>query len=127
MQLKMKIVATTILWTIAIATAIGRSTTGEEALGVWAILAAAAAAVLSAALAGDYIAAEATHHILKRITEERNATVDRATRAIGESMKSSEDRAVSRIAAANEAALRRVAEEISEAVGGDRPTPFRRN
>lgn len=121
MQLTLKIVAASICWTLAIAAAIGRSTTDNESLGVWAILAAAFAAVLSAALAGDYIAHEATKRILERVTEERNSTVDRATRAIGESMRSAEDRAVSRIAAANDAAMRRIAEQLADELRSDRP------
>lgn len=124
-NVKIKMIAATICWSAAIAFAVGRSASGVRALSAWVIVTAAAAVVLTTVLAGDFIAQAATRHILERVTAERNATVDRATRAIGETLKSTEDRVVSRVASANEASLHRVAEEIARELRGDRPTRLR--
>lgn len=120
MKLTLKTGAATVLWTAAIACAIAFSIHHDEVTLIWGILTSAAAAVMSAIVAGDYIARDATHHIVGHIKAEREATVDRATKAMQEAGKVREDRIVSRVQAANEAAIRRVAAQVAEAITSDR-------
>lgn len=127
MKLKLKTGIATILWTAAIACAIVFSVHQDQVVLIWGILTSAAAAVVSAMVAGDYIAHDAAEFIVSRIKAERDATVDRATSDMQKSAKVREDRVVSRVQSANEAALRRVAEEIAMAICSEGPTPFRRN
>lgn len=125
MRLKLKLITATILWTIAITLAVCFSIWSTHVLVVWAIVSAAAAAVTSAMLAGDYIAGEAAQYIVGRIASERDRTVDRAARQMQQADKVREDRIVSRVQSANEAALRRVAGEIARAMREEQPTPLR--
>lgn len=126
MKLKIKIVVTTLLWATAIGLSVAFTFGHRPPVALWAMVAAAAAAVLSAALVGDYIAAEASQVIVDKITAERHNTVARAAKQIQDKHRAREDRIVSRIQSTNEAAIRRVAEELVRAIRqGDTPTPIR--
>lgn len=127
MKLTLKTGLATVLWTAAIACAVGFSIHHDEVVLIWGVLTAAAAAVVSAMVAGDYIAHDAARFIVGKIRDERQATADKVLTAVRENAKAREDRVVSRVQSANEAALRRVAGEIAQAMRSDGPTPFRRN
>lgn len=120
MKLKLKTGIATVLWTAAIACAIVFSVHQDQVVLIWGIVTSAAAAVVSAMVAGDYIAHDAAEFIVGRIKAERDATVSRATSDMQKSAKAREDRVVSRVQAANEATIRRVAVQVAEAITGDR-------
>lgn len=125
MKLTLKTGIATVLWSAAIACAIVFSIHQDQVVLIWGIVTSAAAAVVSAMVAGDYIARDATHHIVDRIRAEREATVERATKTMQEAGKVREDRIVSRVQSANEAALRRVVEEFARQIQSDGPTRLR--
>lgn len=125
MKLKLKTGIATILWTSAIACAIVFSVHDDHAVLIWGILVSAAAAVVSAMVAGDYIAHDAAQHIVDRIQAERDLTADKVLTAVRENAKAREDRVVSRVQSANEAALRRVVEEFARQIQSDGPTRLR--
>lgn len=129
MGLKLKIAFSSILWTAAVACAISYTVWRAEPLLIWGVLTTAAAASVSAMVAGDYIGAAASRLIIGEVTAERAVTVERAVKAMQADAKQREDRVVSRIQAANEAALRRMALEVVRAMreGNEAPSPFRRN
>lgn len=126
LALKLKIILSTALWTVAIATAIAYIVFGSGALIVSTVITAAAAAVVSAMIAGDYIAAAATRHLLHELAAERDATVDAAVEAIEGAVQQHADKVVSRTKSANEAMLRRVVADLAEALEADQPVPLRR-
>lgn len=121
MRLKAKIALTTSLWTVAIAGTFAFTIDERQAVGLWSLIAAAAAAVLSAALAGDFIADEAVKRIMEQVAAERQATVDQAVREMREDAQRREDRTVSRLKEVNEAAVRRVAVDVARAVAEEEP------
>lgn len=123
MGLKLKIAFASVLWTAAVACAIAFSVWRSDPLLMWGVVTTAAAASVSAMVAGDYIGWAAAKHIIDRVTSERNATVDRAARQMQEADKRREDRTVSRIQASNEAALRRMALELVRAMREEAATP----
>lgn len=127
MKLTLKTGIATILWTAAIACAIAFSAHNDDVVLIWGILTAAAAAVVSAMVAGDYIARDAAQFIVGKIREERQATADKVLTAVRDNAKAREDRVVSRVQSANEAAIKRVAVEVAEAILREPPSPFRRN
>lgn len=129
MGLKLKIAFASVLWTAAVACAIAFTVWQALPLLMWGVVTTTAAASVSAMVAGDYIGSAAERRIVERIVAERKCTVDRAAHQMQEADKKREDRTVSRIQAANEAALRRMALEVVRAMreGNDAPSPFRRN
>jgi hypothetical protein len=126
-RLTIKMMVGAIAWTIAIALALGRTVYDEPALTVWAALAAAFAAVVSAAVVLDVVAGEVSKRMLRKIAQERDATVRKAVQAMREDNQQLADRIVERLVAKQDKTVARVAAEIAEAVREESrtPTPIR--
>lgn len=114
-------------WTVAILLAIARTIYGDTTFDVWAILVAALAALTSATVVLDYVIAEASHRLMRKIADERAVTVRRAVKAMREDNQMLADKMVQRLASKQDKTVALVAAEIAIAMRDELavPTPIR--
>lgn len=127
MRLTIKMVVAAWSWTIAAGMALARSLYGDSAFDVWAVLAAAFAAVVTVLVATEYIALWAVGEVVRRIAAERDETVRRARKAMREDNQALADRIVERLASKQDKTVARIAAEIAQAMREEvgAPTPIR--